>query len=106
MIAAQTRLHAMRESAFAAAARAIDAHVRQTPTQAVREFRGLTQADLAKRSGVSLATIVALENGQSPDPLLLGSVSAALEVPTSLLQRGAAVPEAPTERSLDEPRHA
>ena len=88
MIAAQTRLHAMRESAFAAAARAIDAHVRQTPTQAVREFRGLTQADLAKRSGVSLGTIVALENGESPDTLLLESVAAALEVPKSLLERG------------------
>ena len=106
MSAAQTRPHAMGESAFASAAQAIDAHLGQTPTQAVREFRGLTQSDLAKRSGVSLATIVALENGQTPDPLLLGSVSAALEVPTSLLQRGAAVPEAPTERSLDEPRHA
>ena len=87
MSAAQTRVHAMGESACVSAAQAIDAHLGQTPTQAVREFRGLTQSDLAKRSGVSLATIVALENGQSPDPLLLGSVSAALEVPTSLLQR-------------------
>ena len=77
----------MDESAWASASQAIAAHDRQTPTQAVRELRGLTQSDLAKRSGVSLGTIVALENGQSPDPLLLGSVSAALEVPTSLLQR-------------------
>src|SRR5690349_23230660 len=102
MSAAHTRRQAMGESAFASAAQAIDAHLEQTPTQAVREFRGLTQSDLAKRSGVSLATIVALENGQSPDPLLLGSVAAALEVPTSLLERQASVPKAPAERSLDE----
>src|SRR6478609_9323630 len=106
MSAAQTRPYAMGESAFASAAQAIDAHLGQTPTQAVREFRGLTQSDLAKRSGVSVGTIVALENGQAPDPLLLGSVSAALEVPTSLLQRGASVPEAPTEGFSNEPRYA
>ena len=79
----------MAESAFAAAARAIDAHHEQTSTQAVREFRGLTKSDLAKCSGVSLGTIVALENGESSDTLLLDSVAAALEVPTSLLERGA-----------------
>jgi DNA-binding XRE family transcriptional regulator len=84
---AQTRVHAMGESAFAAAARAIDAHLGQTPTQAVREFRGLTQSDLAKRSGVSVGTISALENGESPDTLLLDAVAAALEVPKSLLKR-------------------
>jgi DNA-binding XRE family transcriptional regulator len=87
MMAAQTRPQIIGESAFAAAAQAIDAHLGQTPTRAVRELRGLTQSDLAKQSGVSLATIVALENGQSPDPLLLGSVAAALEVPTRLLER-------------------
>lgn len=106
MNAAQTRPWAIGESAWASAVRAIDAHRGQTPTQAVREFRGMTQSDLAKRSGVSLATIAALEDGQSPDPLLLGSVSAALEVPTGLLERRAAAHEDPAERSLDEPRHA
>src|SRR5690348_11810511 len=106
MSAAQTRPWAIGESAWASAAQAIDAHRGQTPTQAVREFRGMTQSDLAQRSGVSLATIAALENGQNPDPLLLGSIGAALEVPTSLLERRAAAPEDPAERSLDEPRHA
>jgi DNA-binding XRE family transcriptional regulator len=94
MIFAQTSLHATGKSAFASPARAIDAHGHhQTPTQAVREFRGLTQADLARRADVSLGTIVALENGQRPDTLLLGSVAAALEVPMSQLERGASAPE-------------
>jgi len=86
MIAALTRPHGMSESRFAAAARAIDACHQQTPTQAVREFRGLTQLDLAKRSGVSLGTIIALENGQAPDTLLLAAIATSLEVPKSLLK--------------------
>ena len=63
MIAALIRPHGITQSPETAA-RAIAARQQQTPTEAVREFKGLTQLDLARRSGVTLGTIIALENGE------------------------------------------
>ena len=85
MTVALPEVHAMGASEFVAIGRAIDADPNKTPTQTVRELRGLSQGELAARSGVCADDIVSLEDGEAPHALLLASVAFTLDVPASLL---------------------
>jgi hypothetical protein len=70
-----------------AAMDAIAASPTRSPTQSVRELKGLSQDELARRSGVGLADILRLEDGSAPDVLLLATVAYTLHVPAALLLR-------------------
>ena len=85
MSGASTKAQAIGAGKLAAVVRAVDADPTKTPTQTVRELRGLSQRELAARSGVSADDIVNLENGVVPHVLLLASVAYALGVPPNLL---------------------
>jgi DNA-binding XRE family transcriptional regulator len=67
------------------AKKAVRDNPNMTPTQAVRELLGLSQEELAFRSGVCRSTIASLENGLAPDALLLATVAYTLGVPHHVL---------------------
>lgn len=53
----------------------------------LREQKGMTQTELAKRSGISRLTIIQLENNEEHEALVgtLKAIAHALEVPVSEL---------------------
>ena len=87
MTATRPRADRVDTAQSTAAATAIDADPAKTPIQAVRELRGLSQGELAQRSGVTIGTIVGIERGVPPDPLASASIADTLGVPAALLQR-------------------
>lgn len=60
--------------------------------QHIRADRGLTQAQLAAKAGISRATLVKIEGGQhQPYPLVVAALARALDVNTGALE-----PEVPS----------
>lgn len=72
-----------------ALSRAPDSREAAARVRAARAYRDIKQTELAKRLGISLATLRRIENGDRPMSIEdLGNVAKALDIPVAFMLRG------------------